>query len=341
MNAIEEFESSFEHWEHSTRYALGEYGIGYHHATPLIEEAREHHAASGQRPVDVLGTPAQFAADVAAANPAALAGRDTSGKNVRDHFSDGLFVMAFLGALVAVIGAWVAGGFTIPVTVAGLTGVLVLALAVLAGCTPGALRAAGRPRLAPWGLVLTGVLVVAGASAFTLLPRTRIGEFPALVLLAISLVACWWLTRPGPAPAEPLAWPGAEGHDPRDPDAWFARLKAVLIGRFDVPPGRAAELVAESRAHVAEAGALPSDEFPSLDGYARELPAGESVRTGPWWRGATAALLATLFAVAWWLFAVVEAVVERRWWVVVLGVLALPLAVSLTRRRYRAWRQPS
>ncbi|MBG0567967.1 hypothetical protein [Actinoplanes aureus] len=387
MSAIDDYEASFDHWEWQARQALGRRGIGYHQATPLIEEAREHHAVSGDEDArQALGTPEQFAADVAATNPELLAGRDAHGQTPWDYVTDGLFLVACQGILVALVGAWANRGLTIPLTVAGLTGTVLVAAAALAfASVPGALRAAGHPRLAPWGFAAAGVLVLAAASAFAYLPKTRMGELPVLVLLAVSLFACWYLTHPGPAPAavatgrspgsgpadsgltdsgpadsgladsdladsspavsDPagsgLAAGGGRGRgangDPIDPGAWFTRLRAVLVGRFDVPAERAAELVAEARAHVAETGALPSEEFPSLDEYARELADAEPVRRGPWWRGPAAALLATVFVIGWGLYVVVEAVVERNWGVMILGLLAAPLAVSMARTRFRAW----
>lgn len=338
MSGIDDYEASFEAWEHRTRMALGDRGIGYHEATPLIEEAREHHAASGEPDArEALGTPEQFAADVAAAHPELTVGRDTQGKTPVDHLTDGLFVLAWNGILVALLGAWVNRGLTIPLTIAGVAGTVLVGVAFfVVAAVPGALRAAGHPRLAPWGFVGGVVLAFVAAAAFGYLPKTRIGELPVLLLLGVSLFACWYLTHPGAAPAAgPNRRPAAP--DPAEPDAWFARLKSVLVGRFDLPAERAAELVAETRAHVTEAGVVPSAEFPSLDGYARELAEGEPTRRGPWWRGPAAALLGTLLVVAWGTYSVAEAVVERRWGPVICGLLAAPLAVAVIRRRYRAW----
>ncbi|MEV0898313.1 hypothetical protein [Actinoplanes sp. NPDC049802] len=325
---------TFDDWEIKARWELGERGIGFHEATPLIEEARAHHAESGQDPWAALGPPVEFAADVAAARPADQARRDTHGKTTRDHLRDGLFGLGVLGVQIAVVGAIAAGGLTIPVTVSGLTGVLLgMAAAVAGWAVPGALRAAGHPRLAPWGFVAAAILIMLAGFAFTELPDRRIGELPALGLLAVSLAVCWLATRPGRPPAPER---GAADDGPEDAEAWFARLRDLLVGRFDVSPARAAELVAETRAHVAAAGARPRDEFPSLAGYARDLAEGEPARPGPWWRGGTARLLVTGgvgIAVA---AQTVEAALRGPRWLALCGVLALAAIGLELRDRLRA-----
>ena len=328
---------TFDSWEWSARMALGDRGIGYHEATPLIEQAQADHAANGQEdPWVSLGSPEDFAADVAAASPAGQALRDTQGKTPRDYFSEAAFVVASLGFVIALLGAFHAGGLTIPLTVAGVIGsVTAAAAAFVVVAVPGALRAAGRPRLAPWGFAVTGVLVVAAAFAFGELPRTRIGGLPAPALLAVTLFACWRLTRPDPAP---VATPDTGGAgDPRESEAWFARLNGVLVGRFDVPAGRATELVAETRAHVAEAGTSPFEEFPSLAAYARDLAEGEPARRVPWWRSPAAALLAAGAVAVYWTYSVVEAILTARWGYVVLSLIAAPLAINIARKQFHAW----
>jgi hypothetical protein len=324
---------TFERWEMSARRELADRGIGFHQATPLIDDARAYHAESGQDPWVALGGPAEFADDIAAALPAELAGVDLHGKTPRDYFSDAAFVLAWFGALGAVLGAIVVGALSIPVTVAGAIGGALCALAVLAGAVPSAARAAGHPRLAPWGLALSAGLVVAAGTAFTTLPRTRIGELPLLLLLLVSHTGAWLLTRPRRSP------PPVPGDDaPTDPDTWFRRLEAVLVGRFDIPPSRATELVAETRAHVAESGSNPSEEFPSLAAYAHDLAQGEPTRQPPWWRTPAAAFLATVAVLLGWLSLVIDAALAGKWWMALLGAVAAPLAGRSLIARYRAWR---
>lgn len=315
--------ASFDKWEYSARFALAERGIGYHQATPLIKDARMHYEHSGDHdPEQVLGPPQQFAADVAADQPAAQARLDTHGKTPRDYLSDAVFGLALLGFPAALMGAWVAGSLTIPVTVAGLTGTALASLGVVAAQAGNALRAAGHPRLAPWGFGVTVALVVAAGLAFTQLPPTRVGQVPVLGILAVSLLLCWLLTRPSRA-TQPSERPDESGQDPADADAWFARLHALLIGRFDVPATRATALVNEARAHIAATGTAPGEEFPSLARYARDIAEGE-MRQVPWWRSTTSGLLVRIAIPVLLLPAVAQAIADGRKWIAV-GATALLL----------------
>lgn len=312
--------TTLDRWEVAARTALAERGIGYHEATPLIEDARAHWESGGGDPWEVLGAPEQFAADVAADRPDSQARLDTGGRTPGDYFSDAAFALAVLAVPAALLGAVVAGGFTIPVTVAGLVGIVLLAATMVAVyAVPGALRAAGHPRLAPWGFVLAAVLVVAGAVAFTQLPRTRVGTVPVLAVLASSLVAGWLLTRPKRA-----AEAGDETRPP-EPEAWFRRLHDLLVGRFDVPSKRATELVAEARAHVVQAGTSPGEEFGPVARYARDLAEAEPERRGPWWRGPAAQRALRILRPVVVLAVIVDAAVDGQWWLVAVGVALLAL----------------
>ncbi|GIF13690.1 hypothetical protein [Actinoplanes teichomyceticus] len=319
--------TTFDRWELIARTALSDHGIGYHEATPLIEDARSHHEQSGVDPWQALGPPERFAADVAAARPAAGARVDTQGKTSRDYLSDGMFAVAFVGVLASLSAIWANRGLTVPLTAAGSLGTVLASSSLLAFlAAPGALRASGRPRLAPWGFVAGAVLAVAAAVAFTALPRERIGETPALGLLVVCLGLCWVLTRPtrgrGPAGAA----------DPADPEDWFARLRGVLAGRFDVPPDRAGALVEQARAHVAAAGTTPREEFPSLAEYARDLAEQEPGRQPAWWRRPTVVRTARIVTIALLILAAAQALVDGDWWVTVTGAsVALLQALELRR----------
>ena len=153
--------ATFDTWEWSARLALAERGIGYHEATPLIADARTHYEYSGQDLLRTLGSPEEFAAEVAADRPEVQDRLYTGGRTPRDYLSYAVFAVAFMGIPAVLVGAWAAGGITIAVTVAGLTGVMLAGTSMIVGhAAPGALRAAGYPRLAPWGFVLGGILVV-------------------------------------------------------------------------------------------------------------------------------------------------------------------------------------
>ncbi len=311
--------ATFSKWELAARSALARRGVGYHQATPLIEDARLHYEYSDSHDSwQVLGPPEQFAADVAAAEPAVLGAVDVQGKTARDYLSDAAFGLAFLGIVMSVLGSWAAGGLTIPVTVAGLTGTALASGALLAAQTVGALRASGHPRLAPWGIAVSAVLVVAAALAFTELPRTRIGEVPSVGIFAASLFLCWLLTLPDRSARDSLS-----AHDPSDAEAWFSRLHAVLVGRFDVPEKRATALVDEARAHVAAAGSTPHEEFPSLALYAHDLAQGEPMRRAPWWRTTTGRSIVRVAVPVLLLPAVGQAVTHGPTWITIGGTVVL------------------
>ena len=312
--------TTLDKWELSARAALADRGIGYHEATPVIEQARAHCAAGGGDPWEVLGAPEQFAADVAADRPGLQARLDAGGRTPGDHFSDALFAIAVLTVPTALLGALAAGGWTVPVTVAGLAGIVAVAATMLAAyAVPGALRAAGRPRLAPWGFALAAVLVIVAGVAFTALPRTRIGTVPVLAVLAASLITCWLVTRPKRRTA------AGDEAEPDEARAWFARLHDLLVGRFDVPPRRAGELVAQARSHAAQAGTAPRDEFGPVARYARDLAEAEPERRGPWWRGPAAHRTLRVLQPVVVLGVVVDAAVDGQWWLVAVGAALLAL----------------
>ena len=308
--------STFDRWELAARTALSERGVGYHEATPLIRDARAHVEAGGGDPWKVLGPPERFAVDVAADRPA--------GRTPGDHLSDAAFVVAVLAIPAVLAGAWAAGSLSLPVTVAGLTGTAGVVAAVLIGyAVGGALRSAGRPRVALLAYASGALLVVAAAAAFTGLPRTRLATVPALGVVAVALLACWLLTRPGRARETTVE------NGPTDAEAWFARLDGLLVGRFDVPRRRSAELVAQARAHVAASGNAPREEFGPAARYARELAAAEPTRG----RGRLTAALNVAFPVLLLTMAV-SAAVDRNWWLAALGVwLSAWTAMSARRRR--------
>ena len=307
--------STFDRWELAARTALSERGVGYHDATPLIRDARAHVEGEGRDPWEVLGPPEQFAADVAVDRP--------SVRTLGDHLSDAAFVLAVLAIPAVLAGAWAAGSMSLPVTVAGLVGTAGVAAAVLTGYgAGGALRSAGRPRAAIMAYACGVLLVVAAAAAFTGLPRTRLTTVPVLAVVAVALLACWLLTRPGRARA------ATDETGPADTEAWFARLDGLLVGRFDVPRRRSAELVAQARAHVAASGTAPREEFGPAARYARELAAAEPARG----RGRLTAVL-DVAAPVLLLAMAVSAAVDGNWWLAAMGAWLSAWTVMSARRR--------
>jgi hypothetical protein len=324
---------TFEQWELSARMALGDQGVGYHAATPLIEDARAHCAATGQDPREAFGSPEEFAAAAAEEQPAEVRAEvDRHGLTVADHLTGQLLHLAVLLLVISVLTAVLERTLSIPVTPAGLTGLALLTLALVAGGgLPGALRAAGRPHQVRYAFLGTGVLGLSAATAFTTLPREHLGRVPVLVLVALSVAAIALLTRPasGP-PAHP---------EPADREAWLERLRGVLVGRHDLPPGRADDLVREARAHLDATGAAPREEFGPLADYARRLAEPERDRRDPWWRTPPATMLYLVLGIAvgvdvlvgWWADG-------HRWaaWLVAAPIIAAQLWMLIsTGRDYR------
>ncbi len=208
---------TFEQWELSTRIALSDRGLGHDVATPIIDEARAHHAATGEDPREAFGTPDEVAAATAAEAPAHLRQEvDRDGLTVADHFTGGFVHLAGLLLLASVFFAVLDGTLSFPVSVAVLVGVPLLALGMVsAGSLPGAVRAAGRPHWARFGFVGAGVLAVAAGTAFTLLPSEPVGRVPVLLLVVVAVAALALLLRtpkpragaqpPSPPAAAPLA----------------------------------------------------------------------------------------------------------------------------------------
>jgi hypothetical protein len=282
---------TFEQWELSARIALSDRGIGYDVATPIIDEARAHHAATGEDPREAFGTPDEFAATAAAEAPAHLREEvDRDGLTVADHLTGGLFHLAALVLLASLFFAVLEGTLSFPVTTAVLTGVPLLALGMLAaGSVPGAMRAAGRPSWAKFGFFGAGVLGVAAATAFTTLPSEPVGRVPVLVLVVVALAALTLLLRT--PKRRPTAEPQPAEAAGAGRAAWLHRLDGLLVGRHDLPAARAAELTREARAHLDATGAAPDDEFGPIADYARRLAEHEPTRREPWWRGTPAMLV--------------------------------------------------
>ncbi|MEU8816950.1 hypothetical protein [Actinoplanes sp. NPDC048796] len=186
------------------------------------------------------------------------------------------------------ISAWLGGSLTIPLTPTGVTGAVLLIVTLMA--------AQVLPRVA-WAFGTTAALAVVTAVAFTQLPGTRFGSVPALVLLAVAAGLSWLLTRP----------PRRQSPE----EAWLTRLDGLLVGRYDVPRSRSAELVARARAEGAPSGPTP------VARYAREAAAVEPAR-----RRSGRYLLSVMIGTA-----VVGAAVNAQW--VLAGAGAVVLAWSL------------
>lgn len=351
--------AAFDTWAAAVRRELAERGIDRQVATSLIEDVRAHCAQAGSGPTAVAGSPREFAAAVAVEQPSAVvAGRDVHGMTARGQLRDATVTLAAMVIPWSLLAAAMSGTLSVRLTPAGLIGAALFGLSwfTIYG-VPNALRTAGHPRLAPWGYAVGGILVVATGVALVELPRTRLVTIPVLAVTASAALVVWLATRQRraeprsarqPSPADPAAAdlaasdPAASGPaaadlavgkpangDPGDAGRWLARLDGLLIGRFDVPPARAAELVAEARSHLLATGARPGDEFGPVAQYARRLADSEPVRRGPWWRSTSAELLRNAVLTAVILQWSVGYLHDRQWWLALSAwVVAFAMAWS-------------
>ncbi|MFI7075763.1 hypothetical protein ACIBO1_00525 [Micromonospora sp. NPDC049903] len=191
------------------------------------------------------------------------------------------------------------GTLTFTTTPAGLAGLIMVCLGFTACAVPNALRAAGRPKLAIWSFALVGLFVVLGALSFVLLPKEPAARIPVLGIVVAALLLLWLMTRQPAAPKQPVDYvpPTPRTAPDDDPAAWYRRLSGLLVGRYDLPAERAADLAREAHDHLAAAGGTPTAEFGPVEEYARDLAEHEPQRRVPFWRTTGAELVAALVAV--------------------------------------------
>lgn len=253
-----------DRWLARARLELARRGVGRPLADTVLAEVREHCADSGDHPADAFGDPAAFADTVLTERVpvATRADLDRHGMTGTERRSE---VIARLGVVVALAGVvlWISGGLLLPLTVAGLIGTVLTAAAMLTVLYAVLdLRAAGRSAAVSvtWWVVSV-VLVVAAALAYTQLPKAHIGELPSPALLVIGIALLWWAftrKKPGSAPATP-------------DDRWATRVRSLLVGRHGIPRARATELVTEATAHLRDTGTPAAEEFGPADEYAVTL----------------------------------------------------------------------
>ena len=289
----------FARWELDARIQLSNRGVPAPVADPHIEDARRHCEGTGEDPYVAFGAPAEFAETTAAEVPEEQRELvDRQGKTTRDHLTDGIFLIGAMLALYSLGVSLIFGSWSVRVTAAGLTGVTLTLLAMAALFTvPPAMRAAGRPQLSAIGFIGGAALILGAATAFKTLPQTTLVQAPALACVALGVLLSWLGLRLAQKTEAPAARPI------EDPEQWYARLRGVLIGRHDLSPERAAELVAQARDHAALAGATPAAEFGDPDRYAARLAEPEPVHEVAWWRTPTVritlAALTVLASIRW------------------------------------------
>lgn len=271
----------FETWDARTRIALAMRDVNHLTADPLIEAARAHWESSGLPPEEALGTPAEFAEAAAAEQPAAARARqDREGQTPGDYLSGSIFALALIAVPHSLLLALAYGTMGVDLTPARLVaaGLFLIAFACMYA-VPHALRASGRPHLAPWVYVPAFAAMALTAIAAVVLPHTRLITVNVLVLDAVAVFVAWLTIRPA-KPSDPSPESRLRSA-PADPEAWFEQLDGLLVGRHDLPPARAAELVGQARSHLA--GASPAEEFGPIEVYAAELAEPETTHHVPFW----------------------------------------------------------
>ncbi|GAB2602221.1 hypothetical protein Aab01nite_62840 [Paractinoplanes abujensis] len=302
---------TFESWELPARMALGDQGVRYHEATPIIDHVKDHCLRTGQSPYEAFGEPREFAARAAAQVPAELRDPvDREGMTPRDYLEGQLLVVTGLVIPAVLLIAAIDRTWTFPATAAGLTGsVLLMVTFFWAGAVPRAVRASGRPHLVPYAWVAAALLVLITATAFTTLPRGHLFDLPVLAVAGVAAVVVALQLR-GPSPTRP--------REPQPEGDWFGRLNGLLIGRYDLTPERAAELTREARARGGDLG--PVEE------YARTVQQGEPVRRDPFWRTRPARVIGILAGIGLAVRAFGDWQADGVWWAAYL--IALPGALG-------------
>ncbi|MBM2614991.1 hypothetical protein JIG36_05390 [Actinoplanes sp. LDG1-06] len=312
--------TTFESWELPARLALGDLGVGYHTANPIIEDARAHCESTGQSPYEAFGEPRVFAARAAADVPVELREAvDREGMTPSDYLSGQLFALTLLVLVATPLFAAIDRTWTFPATTAGLTGLALLAATFFgAHGVPQAVRASGRPHLVKYCYLGVVVLILATATAFTTLPREHLFPIPVLAVVGVAAAALAWQGR---APKKPQG-PAARAPEPEDADAWFKRLDGLLVGRYDLPPDRAAELTRGVRARSRS----PREEFGPVEEYARQLQENEPVRKVPFWRTRPAHIVGILVGISLAVQAFLGWRADGVWWAA--WFIALPGALG-------------
>lgn len=247
-------------------------------AQEVLAEAFEAVMESGRGAEDLLGDPAEYAAEVAAerggAEPGAEQRRgavDIEGVTPGERFCGALMTGGALGAVLASIrwvgnGLWFRPGWTGLAVIALLLAVVLLIGAALA------LHAAGRlggTRLAGGAVLLA---IPLGALAATGLPTGAALTLPApaVVAAALLLVAAGWMLPQNVVDR----WFEGDALAEADDAAWLRRLEGLLRGRHGLSGTEARQHVTEARAHLAASGGGAHAEFGPVRTYALRLADG-------------------------------------------------------------------
>ncbi|GAA3787322.1 hypothetical protein [Micrococcus endophyticus] len=323
-------------WLRAAAAALAAEEVAPAHRRRLLAEARAVVVATQEDPEELFGAPedwaAQACADAAEAGEPLTDARITTGADVLRVG----FVLAGAGALLAFLLTLLKDGLTTDVSL----GVLLV---------PPVVGVGGMGVLWGWERLQRHVPTVAAAGAAVCLAGALLAALAVLMVsvgdagLAAGVSSFVWLGVA--AVCGVLSWVAArllperdadQGLTPDSEEEWAARLAFLLRSRADVPEGRVGEIVAEARAHAADAGTTLAEEFGSPASYAARVPR-DRVH-----RARTTAALTTVAAAA-----VVGAMVgvlvpkgEAQWWhwLVAAGTVAAAVLAWVDVRRAAAGR---
>ncbi|MFF8717219.1 hypothetical protein ACF07T_38235 [Streptomyces sp. NPDC015184] len=241
---------------------------------PVLEEAAEAVAETGQPAEELFGPAEEYAAAVATERIDAgyRSTRDSEGGTPVTHFRQGMVAGGIAVLIMAAAGTFGDGGRS------GAS-VLLLALSasVLVAMTFAvfpALRTAGRTRTA-WLCGSGAVGIAAAGICLASLPSIRDAHsflFPPLAAGGFGLL----LGALGPAiPARVVSrwFSPCEGRQ-LDDEQWLRRLGELLYGRHGLPLRTAQQHVGEAREHLAATGRLAQQELGQVEIYAMNLTDG-------------------------------------------------------------------
>jgi hypothetical protein len=122
------------------------------------------------------------------------------------------------------------------------------------------------------------------------------------------------------------------GAPDEDPDRWFRRLHGLLVSRHDMSTRRAATLVDEARAHLADTGTTAEDEFGPVGTYAADIAAPTKTAPRPWYRNDLTLAIALHLAALILIARLGYNVIGQHWIEIPLDLALLTVAI-LTRAR--------
>ncbi|PRY23392.1 hypothetical protein [Pseudosporangium ferrugineum] len=258
---------------------------------------------------------------------------DREGMTPGDYLGGQLFNLSVLVIPGSLLVAAIDRTWTFSATAAGLAGTALLVVALFCGAgIPQAVRASGRPHLVKYSYLGAVLFGAAAAAAFMTLERERLFPVPVPAVVAVAAIAVALQLRSSKQ---------EEAEAPAGPDSaedWPGRLTGLLIGRYDLPPERAAELAEQARTRAQESGRTPAELFGPAAEYARRLQEDEPVRQDPFWRTRPARIIGLLVGLSIAVQAFIGWQRDGVWWAA--WLIAAPAALGGVWYLVRALRDP-